>query len=230
MLTLRTSDSSKSLQLQAYGQIREAILYVNYAPGSRLQIKDLCQDLGVGRTPVRESLVRLSQEGLVEMVPQSGTYVSKISLRAIESARYAREGLEHKIAADCCARATPESVEALDEMVRRQDGALEREDARAFFDYDNQFHGLMYEIAGQGLIWTWLDAISADLQRYRWLRLHTGELGWQEIVDEHRAICSAIEEHDVGRACHLASGHTRLLIKENSTVTKAFPDYFVNDR
>ena len=230
MLTWRTQDSSQSLQLQAYYEIREAILYVSYAPGSRLQIKDLCHDLGVGRTPVRESLVRLSQEGLVEMVPQSGTYVSKISQRAMESARYAREVLERKIAAECCARVTSEDVQALDDMVTRQEDALAHEDTRAFFDYDNEFHRLTYRIAGQELVWSWLDGICADLQRYRWLRLHTGDLGWQEIVSEHRAICSAIEERDVERACHLTSGHMRLLIKENSAVTKAFPDYFANDR
>lgn len=230
MLTWRIQSGSESLQLQAYDKIREAILYVSYAPGSRLQIKDLCHDLGVGRTPVRESLVRLSQEGLVEMVPQSGTYVSRISPRAMESARYAREVLERKVAADCCARVTPEDVKALDDVVARQQDALEREDTRAFFDYDNELHRLTYRIAGQELIWSWLDGLCADLQRYRWLRLHTGDLGWQEIVDEHRTICNAIAEHDVERACHLTSGHMRLLIKENSAVTKAFPDYFANDR
>lgn len=226
----KLSDHAKSQQLLAYQTIRRDILDVRYAPGSRLQIKDLCRSLGVGRTPVRESLVRLCQENLVEMIPQSGTYVSRISLRAVESARFAREHLERQVAADCCGMITPRDVKALARLIHAQEAALGRHDAHSFFEIDNRLHGELYRIAGQELIWAWLDVISADLQRYRWLRLHTGELSWQDILDEHYDICDAIGERDVDRASYLTSRHMHLLFKENSAVTKAFPDYFVNDR
>ena len=69
MAAEQTQESGESLQLRAYETLREGILYATYAPGDRLQVKDLCLDLDMGRTPVRESLVRLRQEGLVETVP-----------------------------------------------------------------------------------------------------------------------------------------------------------------
>lgn len=224
------ADSTESLQLQAYDKIREAILYARYAPGHRLQIKELCRDLGVGRTPVRESLVRLSQEGLVRVVPQSGTYVSQISLRGVECGRYVREHLEKQVAADCCGLITSEGIRRLADILRTQKDALERHDLRGFFDSDNLLHEAMYDITGRQLIWRWLQGISVDLLRYRWLRLHTENLDWQAILDQHYEICDAIAGRNAYEASFLTSCHLHLLFVENSTVTKAFPDYFINDQ
>ncbi len=224
------SEGAESLQLRAYERIREAILYARYEPGRRLQIKDLCQDLEVGRTPVRESLVRLCQEGLVEVIPQSGTYISKISLHAIECARYAREHLERQVAADCCGLITSEGLMRLVDVIRLQKRALEERDLRTFFDTDNLLHEVMYDIAGRLVIWRWLERICMDLQRYRWLRLYTEDLDWQAILDQHYSICDAIAERNADEASFLTSCHLHLLFQENPSVTKTFPDYFVNDR
>ena len=84
----------ESLQLQAYDRIRRRILYADYVPGDKLMVRDLCADLDMGRTPIRESLARLGQEGLVQIIPQSGTYVNRISLCSVKCARYVRANLE----------------------------------------------------------------------------------------------------------------------------------------
>ena len=104
--SMHVGEQETSLQDQSYHTIRRKIVYLDYKPGEKLGVKQLCDDLDMGRTPVREALVRLAQEGLVRTVPQSGTYVSPINLTLAESACYIREHLEKQVIVECCARAT----------------------------------------------------------------------------------------------------------------------------
>lgn len=219
-----------TLQIQAYETIRSGIVYAYYAPGDKLQVKDLCADLGMGRTPIRESLVRLRQEGLVRTIPQSGTYVQQISLSAVESARYVRENLESQITVAACASATSESIGHLQGILAGEEQALRAGDRRAFFESDNEFHKALYDMTGRQRIWEWLEQLSCDLKRYRWLRVRTEQLDWEDIVSQHYAILSALERRDTDEARFLATNHLHLLFSESAQVISAFPHYFVDDR
>ena len=119
----QTADT-QSLQEQAYLALRRAIIFAQYKPGERLVPKQICEELNLGRTPVRESLVRLQQQGLVRTVPQSGTYVSRIDSRAAECSRFAREHLEQQVAIECCARIDDAGIALLDETIAQQEQAV----------------------------------------------------------------------------------------------------------
>lgn len=220
-------DQDESMQLQAYETIRTGIIYAEYAPGGKLQVKDLCTDLGLGRTPIRESLVRLRQEQLVQTVPQSGTYVSRISLESVECARYVRENLESQISVEACARMDKKGLFELEDLLLKETKSRDVQDRRGFFDYDNLFHEKLYEIANKQQIWRWLEFISIDLQRYRWLRVQTEDLNWDSILDQHREIFHALEVKDTDETRFLVSNHLHLLFSESAAVIKRFPDYFV---
>jgi len=187
------------MQIQAYEAIRTGIVYAKYAPGDKLQVKDLCADLGLGRTLVRKSLVRLRQERLVETVPQSGTYVSKIRLEAVGGTRYARESLESQISVEACARLDARSLAELHELLAEGESARDAQDRRAFFDSDNLFHEKLYDIAGKQQVWSWLEFISIDLQRCRWLRVQTEDLDQDAILGQHREIVRVPREEGHGR-------------------------------
>ncbi|MGN0071751.1 MAG: GntR family transcriptional regulator [Atopobiaceae bacterium] len=221
------AEQDESMQIQAYDAIRTGIVYAEYAPGDKLQVKDLCADLGLGRTPVRESLVRLRQERLVETVPQSGTYVSRISLESVEGARYVRESLESQISVEACARMDEKGLSELRELLSKERKARDTQDRRGFFDYDNLFHEKLYDIADKQKIWQWLEFISIDLQRYRWLRVQTEDLDWDSILDQHDAIFHALEKKDTDETRFLVSNHLHLLFSESAAVIRRFPDYFV---
>lgn len=225
------TEQAESLQLKAYRKIKENILYAHYAPGFKLMVKDLCLDLDMdmGRTPIRESLVRLRQEGLVYAVPQSGTYVSRISLDAIECARFIREHLERQVAMECCTHATRSDYERLVEIIRLQKHALDEGDRRAFFDEDNHLHRTLFSIAGRERAWVWLESLSFDLDRYRWLRMCTEELDWNNIMNQHYLICDALASKDIDEVNFQTSAHLHLMFVENAAVFKAYPEYFVND-
>lgn len=220
------ASEAESLQYQAYATIRQGIAYAVYAPGDKLMVRDLCSSLGMGRTPIRESLVRLRQEGLVYAVPQSGTYVSRISVRSIGCARYVREHLEREVAIECCAKAQGDDLDQLAAVIRDQERAIEEGDRRAFFDGDNDFHQLFYRIAGRERVWEWLRHMSFDLQRYRWLRMLTEELDWNSIMNQHYAIWGALANKNTDEVGYLVSDHLHLLYVESAAVFKSFPDYF----
>ena len=215
-----------SLQDQAYGMIRERIIYAEYIPGAKLGIKGVCEDLGLGRTPVRESFLRLAQEDLVESIPQSGTYVSKINMRHAEAARLSRECLEREVVTECCAKIRPEGLARLDALSELQEEALDDSDDRGFFEADNAMHRAFFEMAGRPIIWQWLNLTNTHFERFRWLSAITREVDSEKVVCQHRHMRKAIAEGDVNLARYLVSDHLLKSRYDYGTVLSAYPDYF----
>lgn len=216
----------ESQQDRAYRLIRDAIVSAEHKPGERLPMRRLCDEMGLGRTPVREALVRLSQERLVNSVPQSGTYVSLIDLDAAENARFVRESLEMEVAAEASARIDRRGLVALDAIMREQEEAVRRRDSAAFFENDNLFHRLVFVIAGRAEVWDWLEAMAVNLDRFRWLSVTTEGLDWQVILDQHYQICDAIVNHRPTEARYLASVHLHKMLADKRTVIARHPEYF----
>ena len=216
------------LSYTAYFKLRQDIIYCDLTPGQKLSVRDLEEQFGLGRTPVREALVRLSELGLVYTIPQSGTYVSRIDLARAEDARFMREHLESSVIMECCARLTDDGRASLEEVIRRQERAFAAGDARAFFEHDNGFHELIFDIAGRHTVWTTLEAHNTHLQRFRWLRTQVKGLDWNNIMSQHRQMLDAIVNRDPEEANFLAIAHAHLMFTEYRAVTDAFPDYFGN--
>lgn len=215
-----------SFQVAAYDRIRQDIILCKLAPGQKLSARLLEESLGLGRTPVREALVRLGQEGLVSTIPQSGTYVSKISMQSAENALYMREHLECSVAMECCARIDQTGCETLEGILALQDKALRNRDSAAFYVHDNAFHKELYHIAGRDQVWDWVQSCNTDLQRFRWLRTQVEELDWADIERQHIALYAAISNKDTHEAAYLTSAHLHLMSAEQDSVRAAFPCYF----
>ena len=203
--SMHVGEQETSLQDQSYHTIRRKIVYLDYKPGEKLGVKQLCDDLDMGRTPVREALVRLAQEGLVRTVPQSGTYVSPINLTLAESACYIREHLEKQVL---------------------QEKAMAEEDRIGFFLSDNLMHHMIFSIACRSTVWSWLEETNADLERFRWLRAATQVLDNQDIVNEHKQIRRAIAGRDPIEASFLVSKHLHMMFRNQTEVLDQYPKYF----
>src|SRR5207248_2271068 len=100
-----------------YALVRDAVVSGEFAPGQRLSEQELGSWLGVSRTPVREVLVRLRDDRLVEVVPQLGTFVSRISVRDLEGAQFIRQAIECAAVRLAAERAGSEDVAALEAIV-----------------------------------------------------------------------------------------------------------------
>ena len=216
----------QSLQDQAYNALRSKIIYAELRPGTRLSAIGLEKETGIGRTPIRESFVRLREQELVETRPKSGTYVSPINLTLAESACYIREHLEKQVIVECCARATSAGIEQLDRAIALQEKAMAEEDRIGFFLSDNLMHHMIFSIACRSTVWSWLEETNADLERFRWLRAATQVLDNRDIVNEHKQIRRAIAGRDPIEASFLVSKHLHMMFRNQTEVLDQFPEYF----
>lgn len=218
-------DLADNLQEQAYLILRSKIIYNELAPGTRLSAVGLEKETGIGRTPIRESFLRLREQGLVETRPKSGTYVSKIDLDSAQNSYYMRGELERSILTRCCGVATPEQIGRLESILDASD-ALDRSEVRRFFDLDNLFHETCYEIAGRHMIWDWMQNFNTHLERFRWLRACSRDIDWEPISHQHRMLLQAIAEGDTDEASYLAANHLHLMPREQKQVISLYPGYF----
>ena len=124
-MTIKTS-----LQNQAYQSIRRQIIYADLEPGKKYQ-KKLEETLSIGRTPIREALIQLRQQGLVDTIPQSGNYISLIDLDSAKNARFVREHLERQIMLECCAKMNNQK-RILETIISEQEKAVSQKNARSF--------------------------------------------------------------------------------------------------
>lgn len=127
-----------SLSEIAYGRLEEAIVTLSLRPGAVLTEAQLIDLVGVGRTPVREALIRLAQQGLVEILPRKGVAVTDINAIDIMAALDAREVLERLIASDAAKRASPRERIAIVEKAKAMRAAAEAGDANAYMRLDKE--------------------------------------------------------------------------------------------
>lgn len=127
-----------SLTEIAYRRLEEAIVTLSLRPGAVLTEAQMIDLVGVGRTPVREALIRLAQQGLVEVLPRKGVVVAGINAIDIMAALDAREVLERLIAADAAKRASPRERIAIVEKARAMREAAADGDANAYMRLDKE--------------------------------------------------------------------------------------------
>lgn len=204
-----------------YLTLREAITTAELAPGRRLSENELAGQLGVSRTPIREALALLREERLVTIVPQLGTFVTRISPAAIADAAFVREALE------CAAvRVAAERIEsaALAELQANL-AAQASADADRFHALDDDFHRRLCGASGHPVAWELAQRANGQLDRLR--RLSLPEPGYRlAMVEEHHAVLAAVAELDPGRAERTLRHHLRMVPSLLGALRERYPDYF----
>ncbi|GHU38423.1 GntR family transcriptional regulator [Bacilli bacterium] len=218
-----------SLQEQAYKIILRKIIYSDFAPGQKISENELGQVLNMGRTPIREALLQLRKQGLIHVVPQSGTYVSKIDLRSADNARFTREQLERTIMLECLMKIDTQGLKALKYIIDKQGQAAFEQNKRDFFFFDNVFHKTCFEIAGREEIWRWMNKSNTHLERFRWLRVVTKELDWAKITNQHQKMLDTLYNKDVDEMNFLIMSHLHMMLDEKEFVVSKYPDYFLSE-
>ena len=193
------------LRDRAYVTIRDAIVDGTLAPGERLRDQELCTWLGLSRTPVREALNRLEQDGLVETAPQRYTQVAPLYRREVRDA-FRVVAAVHALAAQLAVpHLTDKDFKALRAANRRFAEALERDRVDAALAADDAFHAIFVDAAANGEIPRVLDRLMPRIRRLE--RLRFGSLDGRDSVRQHDAI--------VGAAAAGESAKTSTLVREN---------------
>jgi DNA-binding GntR family transcriptional regulator len=197
-------DRSRSrLTNQVFDKIREDIVYGRLAPDAPLSEADLCQQLEVSRTPVREALIKLAEEELVVIYPHFGTFVAPISMEAVKVGQYIREKLECALVVDAVNRLDDEGRERIRANMREQAAAVGNGDE--FYRLDNVFHALIAELSGYAGTWSAILRAKTQLDRVRYLTIQDNDR-MALTLEEHRQIADAIIAGDaVAAESHIRS-------------------------
>ncbi|WP_064696706.1 GntR family transcriptional regulator [Rhizobium aegyptiacum] len=208
-----------------YERLYADIVSLRMPPGLLLQEKRIAEDFGVSRTPVREALLRLSEGGLVDIYPQSGTVVSRVPVAAIPEAVVVRKALEGTTVETAAQTATAADIAHLDAIIARQRSHAAAGNASKFHEEDEVFHEAIAEISGYPGIWAILKTVKVQIDRAR--RLALPALGRMDnVVREHIVIRDALAAHDAAAARGAMIHHLSAVIPDVDELRSRYPDYF----
>ena len=205
-------------------RLRQRIFAHELTPGDWIDEQKLAEQYGISRTPLREALKVLASEGLVELKPRRGCYVTEISRQDLDDIFPLMAMLEGRCAGDATRKAQPADIAALNDIHERLESAARDGRIEAFFEANQEFHLCIQELAGN----RWLVSVIQDLRKVlKMSRLHSLSLEGrlQQSLNEHRAIMAAFKAGDATKAealmhDHLLSGR-EALVKMDAKAAKA---------
>ncbi len=195
-----------SLRGRVFSKVREDILNGKYKEHEELKEVAIGEELGVSRTPVREAFRQLELEGLIQIVPNKGAYVTGITAKDVEDIYMIRSLLEGLCAKWATEYITAEQLDELEENVYLTDFHAERGHVDQIAELDNRFHQILYEACNSKQLQRLLVDFHEYVLRVRKKTLANGGRG-KVSNEEHRQIMEAIKAKDSGKAEILANRH-----------------------
>lgn len=211
---------------EVYPVLRRAIVELYLQPGAIMSIKDICEHFQIGRSPVRDALMKLDQEGLVTLLPQRGTMISQIDLARVEQERFLRLSVEEEVMKLFMACHTPSDIMLFQEGLWQQQALCDQKDpdVRRFLWLDDEFHQVFYAVTDKLFC---LQAIQSVGGHYRRMRLLTcSPASMQEIIRQHSALITALQARDTELMCNIFHYHLRKLDREEKLLMRKYPYLF----
>lgn len=225
----RPSESAATTQPPSvrsiHATLRRDIVTLRLMPGARLSENELAQRFGISRAPVREALIRLVEEDLIMVLPQRGSFVSQISLKAMRRARFVREALEVATVRRAAGEGLPPAVLArLETAVADQEAS--RANSELFSAAEDAFHRALADgIELEGL-WAVVEREKAQFDRVRFLSLPM-VTPVDLLIRQHRAILAAVVARDPAAAEAAMREHLSEVLKIASSLAERHPDLIV---
>ncbi len=195
-----------SLRGRVFQKLREDILSGKYKEHEELKEVAIGEELGVSRTPVREAFRQLELEGLIQIVPNRGAYVTGITAKDVKDIYMIRSLLEGLCARWATEHITEMQLEELEENVYLADFHASKGHMDQMAELDNRFHDILYEACDSKMLEHTLRDYHQYVLRVRQKTLSTNTRG-RASNEEHRQIMEAIKEKDADRAQQLANQH-----------------------
>lgn len=212
-MTIAESISDASLAQRAYDELHGQILTMQLMPGQAILVQELANQLGMSRTPIREAVARLRQEGLVTTVMRKGIVVTWLSPEEMRELYELMEGVEGTAVKLATERASEAMLDTLEGSIVDQERALENDDIQAWVAADARLHDLIIEAAENKRIAAWARTVNSQMHR---VRVFIARLRRKPTTStaEHRAILDAMRARDPERARHLHMAHRARASKE----------------
>ncbi|MCG7388536.1 GntR family transcriptional regulator [Pantoea sp. ACRSB] len=220
-----TITTSEPVNQQIYRYLRKDIVTCVIQPGSLLSEKEVSARFNVSRQPVREAFIKLAEAGLVQVLPQRGTFVRKISARRVADGRFIREAVEVSVVRRAALEIEPEALMTLEHNLQLQKMAASRQDSQAFLSLDDEFHRLIAESINCALAWETVENIKAAMDRVRFLTL--SEVSPPDsLIEQHEEILSALKNHDADAAEAAMRRHLQEMIFSITPIAERNSEWF----
>ncbi len=186
---------SKNRGEYVFETLKQEMLDLVWKPGQSISENEVCGRFDVSRTPVREALRRLQEQGFVHTVPYSGTYVTRLNLENIRQMIYMRVAVELMVMRDFMKLATPFQMEEIRHQIRLQELLIQQPDfePEQFYRMDAQMHAVWFAATGKEKLWEFIQAQQLNYTRSRMLDFVT-ETDFTRIIREHTDLLRLLEE------------------------------------
>lgn len=201
--------------------LRKAILRGELKPGERLMEIALANKLGVSRTPVREAIRMLEQEGLVIMIPRKGAQVAQITMKDLNDVLEVRMGLEELAMQFACKRITPEQVAELRRALLEIERLLATDDVTALAQADVDFHDIIYHATDNRRLNQIINNVREQMYRYRVEYLKDSRIRGT-LLQEHREIYQAVAARDTEKARAYIRQH---IMNQQQSIARSIKDH-----
>ena len=224
-LNTRSRVRTEQAAPQVFAQLRDMILSLKLAPGTALSRSELQRQFGLSSTPIRDALMRLDEVGLVEVFPQSGTFVSLIDVPLARQAQFLRRAIEQEAVRVLAEAPDDDLIGRLRAVIEEQRSRAGEKDLERFNEADLAFHKLLYDAAGVPDLWVLVRNRSGHIDRIRRLHLPIGDKAAQ-IIRDHSAIVDAISKGQPSLAQTELRDHLSRSLAFSDELRVRFPGYF----
>lgn len=226
---MTASKRARSAASLIHDGLRAEIVSLRRRPGETIVEAEIAAAYGVSRTPAREAILRLAAEGLIDIFPQSGTFVAPIPVDELPETIELRRVLEAAVVRRAALVADAGSVALLERELACQRAAEDAGDQEAFHASDERFHATLASIAGRRRFWEAILRAKTQVDRFRRLTLPgAGRMG--AVVAEHALVASALARGDADAAAAAMDAHLAALLAAIDAARAADPAMFSGGR
>ena len=199
-------DAYLPLRDVVFHTLREAILKGELKPGERLMELQLASKLGVSRTPIREAIRMLEQEGLAVTIPRRGAEVARMTEKDMKDVLQIREVLDELAVRLACDNITKEEIKELEKQMLQFENSTKQGDIKKIAEADVAFHDTIYHAAGNAKLVTMLDNMREQIYRYR-VEYLKDENAYPTLIQEHRKILELLDKHEKEKVIEVMKVH-----------------------
>ncbi|SFS51760.1 DNA-binding transcriptional regulator, GntR family [Sulfitobacter marinus] len=214
-----------SISQQVYEALRNRIIDLELVPGLNLSRVEIADFYSVSQTPVRDAMLKLEEEGLLVIFPQSKTEVSRINIDQARETQFLRVSLETEVVRKLATSGTDDCVAEAKVIITRQKSAFDADDLPYFQELDRAFHKALFTAAGLENLWHLIDERSGQIDRLRKLNLPVAGKT-KEIIKAHSAIVAAIERKDADDAENQVRTHLSGTLGQIDMIMARHPAFF----
>jgi DNA-binding GntR family transcriptional regulator len=223
--------ATKNHNSRVFEKLKHEILNLELVPGQMLSENEICERFSISRTPVRDALRSLQEQGYVITIPYHGIYVTKLNYSTIKQMIYMRIAVETKVICDFMELVTPVILEEIRYIIRKQEAILLEKDfnAEQFYRLDAQMHAIWFDRMDKRKIWELVQEAQLHYTRYRKLDFDT-ETNYSRIIKEHRELFDCIERKDKKELESVLQAHLSYCFKRMKHVVEvSYKDYFEDE-